>query len=219
MNGIHDMGGMAGLGHFDPRSDEPLFHEPWEARVLALTLAAGALGRWTIDKSRFYRESIPGPEYLAISYYERWFTALSALLVDAGLITAAEAQCGRAEIGATKMSPPLTANAVREVLARGGPTHRPPSAPDRFVPGEAVRARNLNPEGHIRLPRYVRGRQGTITRLHGAHVFPDTNAHDEGEHPQSLYQVRFEASELWGPDTDGRGAVYLDLWETYLEPA
>ncbi len=219
MNGVHDMGGMAGLGDLDPRPDAALFHEPWEARVLALTLAAGALGKWTIDQSRFFRERIPGPKYLAMSYYERWFTALSALLVDSGLVTATEAQSGRADPNASKVSPPLTAELVPAVLGRGGPTLRPSPSPPRFTLGQAVRARNLHPEGHIRLPRYVRGRCGLISRSHGAHVLPDTNAHGQGEQPQALYQVRFVSEELWGPDADGRGAVYLDLWESYLEPA
>jgi nitrile hydratase len=85
----------------------------------------------------------------------------------------------------------------------------------RFSLGMTVRARNMNPLGHTRLPRYVRGRVGAITRHHGAHVFPDSNAHGLGEQPQHLYQVRFEARELWGEA--GSGAVYIDLWESYLE--
>ena len=90
MNGVHDMGGMHGLGPIAPDPNEPLFHEPWEARALALTLASGAWGRWTIDKSRHTRERIPGPDYLRMSYYEKWITALEVLLQDAGLITAEE---------------------------------------------------------------------------------------------------------------------------------
>lgn len=82
-----------------------------------------------------------------------------------------------------------------------------------------VRARNLNPEGHTRLPRYVRGRQGQIHQHHGAHVFPDTNAHFQGEQPQHLYSVRFPAQELWGEKASATDAVYVDLWESYLEPA
>ena len=104
-------------------------------------------------------------------------------------------------------------------MARGGPTDRPLPKPPRYVVGDVVRARNINPTGHTRLPRYARGHVGVISHDHGGHVFPDTNAHGLGEQPQPLYQVRFEAAELWGPDADGRGAVYLDLWETYLDPA
>ncbi|HEX7761789.1 MAG TPA: SH3-like domain-containing protein, partial [Caulobacteraceae bacterium] len=98
------------------------------------------------------------------------------------------------------------------------PVDRDVPVQPRFAVGEAVRARNLNPAGHTRLPRYVRGHPGLITRWHGVHIFPDANAHGQGEQPQPLYQVRFEAADLWG-DVTQKSAVYLDLWESYLEPA
>jgi len=74
----------------------------------------------------------------------------------------------------------------------------------RFKLGQRVRALNLNPEGHTRLPRYARGKEGTITRQHGVFVFPDTNAHFRGEQPQHLYSVRFTVRELWGPSASPR---------------
>ena len=102
---------------------------------------------------------------------------------------------------------------------KGSPTHRETTARPRFAPGKAVRAREINPTGHTRLPRYVRGRQGTIERDHGAHVFPDSNSKFEGENPQYLYTVRFAARELWGESANPGDAVYLDLWEEYLDVA
>ena len=90
MNGVHDMGGMAGFGPVAPERDEPVFHAPWEGRVLALNLAAGAWGRWTIDASRHQRERIAGAQYLAMSYYERWLTGLDAQLVAVALVSAEE---------------------------------------------------------------------------------------------------------------------------------
>jgi nitrile hydratase beta subunit len=219
VNGVHDMGCMHGLGPIQPDPHEPLFHEPWEGRALALTLAAGAWGRWNIDASRHARESIPGPAYLAMTYYEKWITALEALLVESDLITADELARGRAAPEAPRAVPPLRAEQVPLTLARGGPTNRRTDAPPRFAVGDSVLARNLNPTGHTRLPRYVRGRQGVVSRLHGAHVFPDANAHGQGEQPQPLYQVTFDATELWGPQAAWPGSVALDLWESYLEPA
>ena len=219
MNGVHDMGGMHGLGPIAPEMDEPRFHAPWEARALALTLAAGAWGRWTIDRSRHQRERIPGPDYLAMGYYEKWITALIELMVQTGLVTREELVCGQAAPDAPKLTPPLLADRVPAVLAKGGPTERETARAPRFEVDDLVRARNINPTGHTRLPRYARGHAGVISRRHGAHVFPDANAHGQGEQPQPLYQVRFEAHELWGDDAKGRGAVYLDLWEDYLEPA
>jgi nitrile hydratase len=217
MNGVHDMGGMHGLGPVAPDPDEPLFHAVWEARTLALVLAAGAWGRWNIDASRHQRELIPGPDYLRMSYYEKWYTGLADLLVMHGLVTSQELESGHAAPNATKATPPLAAERVPRALASGNPYERAVSEAPRFTVGDGVRARNLNPTGHTRLPRYVRGHAGVVTRFHGAHVFPDANAHGLGERPQPLYQVRFEGSELWG--AGGRDAVYLDLWESYLEPA
>ena len=219
MNGVHDMGGMHGLGPIAPEADEPIFHAAWERRALALTLAAGAWGRWTLDASRHQRELIPGPDYLRMSYYEKWIAGLVELLVKSGLVTRDEAETGRPGAGSARATPPLTAARVPEVLARGSPTTRDTARRPRFSEGDRVRARNINPEGHTRLPRYARGHAGVISRHHGAHVFPDANAHGLGEQAQPLYQVRFEAAELWGDPPPGRGAVYLDLWEDYLEPA
>jgi nitrile hydratase len=100
-----------------------------------------------------------------------------------------------------------------------GQFERPVNTPPRFAVGQPVRAKKINPTGHTRLPRYARGNLGTIDRIHGAHVFPDSNAHFAGERPQYLYSVRFSARELWGEAAAIRDAVYIDLWDDYLEPA
>jgi nitrile hydratase len=219
MNGVHDMGGQHGHGPIAPEPDEPLFHAPWEARALALNLAAGAWGRWNLDASRFEREQIPATDYLRMTYYERWTAGLEQLLVRTGLVTGGELAAGAPAAGTAKASPPLTAARVPEMLSRQGSLVRPLAAPPRFAVGAPVRARNLNPTGHTRLPRYVRGKLGVVTRWHGAQVFPDAHAHGQGEQPQHLYQVRFEATELWGETASARDAVHLDLWEPYLDPA
>ncbi|MDE2356524.1 MAG: nitrile hydratase subunit beta [Alphaproteobacteria bacterium] len=217
MNGVHDMGGMDGMGPIDARPEAALFHAPWEARVLALTLAAGAQGRWTLDESRFHRESLPATDYLPMPYYGRWFAALTDLLVKQGLISAQELSSGRADPAAPRATP-VNAKAMVARLNLGGPAHRPQVRPPRFAVGDKVRARHLNPPGHTRLPRYARGHVGVIARLHGVHVLPDSNAHGRGEDPQPLYQVRFDACELWGDRAQAPSLVHLDLWEPYLEP-
>jgi nitrile hydratase len=89
----------------------------------------------------------------------------------------------------------------------------------RFEVGQEVRTRNRNPVGHTRLPRYVRGRQGTIDRDHGVFIFPDTHAVNGDTSPQHVYSVRFSARELWGPEAGARESVYVDLWDDYLDPA
>ena len=216
MNGVHDMGGMANLGAIAPEPNEPVFHHDWEARVHAMTVASPTRGN--IDAGRHQRELIPGPQYLAMSYYEKWFASLTQLLLRHGLVTPQELATGRADPKAPKATPRLAAGAVTAALTAPGSYVRE-AAPAQFAVGDAVRARNLNPPGHTRLPRYVRGRQGVVTALHGAHVFPDSNAHDKGEDPQPLYTVRFAGVELWGEDADPGLAVSVNAFESYLEPA
>ena len=219
MNGAHDMGGMHGMGRIAPEPNEPVFHEPWEGRVLALVRAMAAFGKSNIDASRHSIERLPPADYLRMSYYEKWLAGLITRLKESGLVTRAELESGRAAPGSSKTTPPLTADQVAAGVPKRGWFERPVSAPPRFAAGQAVRAKKINPAGHTRLPRYARGNSGIIDRIHGAHVFPDSNAHLEGERPQYLYSVRFSARELWGEAAAARDAVYIDLWEDYLEPS
>ncbi len=219
MNGVHDMGGMHGFGPVQAEADEPVFHAPWERRAFALTLAMARPGGWTIDASRHARESLPPARYLGSSYYEIWLAALERLLVERGLVTAEELAAGRSSAPPAAVPGILRAEAVAETLAGGGPVERAAPAAARFAVGQPVQALNLNPTGHTRLPRYVRGRTGTVTYVHGCHVFPDKNAHGLGEQPHWLYGVAFAARELWGPEVPDGDVVQLDLWEPYLAPA
>jgi nitrile hydratase subunit beta len=219
VNGVHDMGGMHGMGAVQPERDEPVFHHRWEARVFALLRAMGAFGRWNIDASRHQRELIPAAEQLRMSYYERWLTGLTELLLKHGFMSAEELASGKATPGRPKQSPALPAAEVPGFIARGSSASRSSSSPPHFRPGQRVRARNLNPTGHTRLPRYVRGKMGIVDRVHGVFVFPDTNAHFLGENPQHLYSVRFAARELWGGAAAPQDGVYVDLWGDYLDAA
>jgi len=219
MNSVHDMGGMHGMGPIEHEANEPVFHQPWEGRVFALQVAMGAWRKWNLDASRHGIERIPAADYLRMSYYEKWFTRLVMLLLEHGLISPPEMGSGRPAPAAVKGKPPFTAAHVAERLGKGGSARRDVPAPAVFQVGQKVRARNLNPTGHIRLPRYARGRTGVVERDHGVFVFPDTNARFLGEKPQHVYSVRFAARELWGEQASPRDAVYIDLWDDYLEPA
>ena len=216
MNGAQDLGGMMGFGPVVPEANEPVFHAQWERRAFALTMAVGFTGQWNIDMSRSARESLPPAQYLSSSYYEIWFEGLKRLLVDRALVSADELAAARPLGPARPEVRVLAADKVAEALARGGPSERAAPAPARFAQGDAVRTLEMNPVHHTRLPRYVRGKAGRIVALHGAHVFPDTNAHGLGEQPQWLYTVRFEARELWGADTTA-ASVFVNCWEPYLE--
>jgi nitrile hydratase beta subunit len=212
MNGIHDMGGMQGMGPIQPEKNEPVFHHPWEARVFAINRAIGAWRKWNLDASRHGIELLPPADYLRLSYYEKWLVRSIGLLLKHGLVTQEEMDTGKPAPGSQKATPPAAA-------AQHASYMRPEAeAKARFEVGQHVRARNMNPEGHTRLPRYARGKEGMIVRHHGIFVFPDTNAHFQGEHPQHLYSVRFAARELWGEDAAPRDSVYIDMWESYLEP-
>jgi nitrile hydratase beta subunit len=219
MNSVHDMGGMHGMGPIEYETNEPVFHTRWEARALALNLAMGAWRKWNIDASRHSRELIPAAEYLRMSYYEKWIAGLVELSVKSDLVTRAEIESGRPAEGSIKATPPLTADQVALTLSKGGPASRNVAVDPRFQVGQRVRARNIHPPGHTRLPRYARGKLGVIDRDHGVHVFPDTNAHFLGEKPQHVYSVRFAARELWGEQAAPRDAVYIDLWDDHLDPA
>jgi len=219
MNGVHDMGGMHGMGPVRYEADEPVFHEPWEGRVFALNVAVRAARRWNIDAGRHQIELIPPADYLRMSYYERWLARLVSLLASTGLVTRDELEHGRAAPGSAKARPALPASRVGSMVRNGAAASRPVAVAPRFAVHQRVRARSINPAGHTRLPRYVRGRIGTIERDHGVYVFPDTNALFQGENPQHVYSVRFAARELWGSQASPQDAVYADLWDDYLEPA
>jgi len=219
MNGIHDMGGMHGMGPIQYEKNEPVFHARWEGRVFALRRAMAAWGKWNIDAARHEVELVPAAEYLRMSYYERQFAAFIELLVKSGLITRAEVESGKPAQGSSKAVPPLTIDKAAALVANGVPASRDVPAVPRFQVGQRVRARNMHPAGHTRLPRYARGKFGTIDRDHGVYVFPDSNAHFLGEKPQHVYSVRFAARELWGEQAAPQDCVYVDMWDDYLEPA
>ena len=218
MNSIHDMGGMHGFGPVEPEADEPTFHAPWEARVYALQRAMGYLGLWNIDQSRASLEALPPQIYLEASYYQRWALGLERRLVQNGLVSEDELARGHAVQPAKPVKRILTADAVDKVGNRGS-YDRPGDSAPRFAVGQAVKTRNMNPATHTRLPRYARGRSGTITAMRGRHVFPDAVTTGRGEDPQWLYCVVFSARELWGDDADPYLKVSIEAFEPYLLPA
>ncbi len=217
MKGVHDMGGMRGTGPVEPEPSEPVFHAPWEGRVFGLRrlLAPWGLGgNW--GSFRFAQERVPAADYLRFSYYERWFAALVNLLRAHGVVTEAELASGAADPQAPRPE------------RRGRPPQAPLGfglldldVPARFRTGDTVRARNVDPPGHTRLPGYARGRRGTVVRDNGVYALQDTDERGQqfGDFPQHVYTVCFTARELWGDRGHQRDEVCVELWEDYLEPA
>jgi nitrile hydratase len=218
MDGVHDMGGMHGFGQVEPETDEPVFHAPWEGHVLALQRAMTYAGAYTIDQMRAAIEELPPNVYLSSSYYKRWASQIENLVAKLGLADADEIKAGHARHPGKTLPRKLTVADVPNSLTRGS-YFRPAPTPARFKPGDRVRAKNIHPATHTRLPRYARGRVGVIEALRGCHVFPDTSALGQGDHPQWLYTVLFDGRELWGESADPTLKISIEAFEPYLEPA
>ena len=233
MNGIHDMGGMHGFGPVVRERDEPVFNHEWERRMFALALAMMGSRTFNIDQYRQAIERMPPDQYLATSYYEHWLYAFESLLIEKGVVARTEIDVVMAALRAGA-SPPRTpvgkadntageaesaqdATGLSQALGGARSLRYDESYRARFKAGERVIARNRNPVGHTRIPRYVRGRRGVIYRDWGVFIFPDTHARGEGTNPQHCYAVEFEARELWGGDYPADERVYVDLWEDYLD--
>jgi nitrile hydratase len=226
MNGIHDLGGMHGFGPVQPEENEPTFHAAWEKTVLAIVQATRAQQLYNIDEFRHGIERMDPAHYLAASYYERWLATAETNLIEKGCLTRAELDARTAhfqqhpQAAVPRVENPELLERVRQARRRRGamPAQADAATP-RFRVGDAVVARNVHPTGHTRLPRYARGKRGVIVRAHGLDSLPDANAHGLGPQLQDLYTVRFAAGELWGDSAEPDASVYLDLFDSYLEPA
>ncbi|MFN8514195.1 MAG: nitrile hydratase subunit beta [Chloroflexia bacterium] len=218
MNGVHDLGGMHGFGKIEREENEPVFHAEWEGRVLGMQQNVRKF--LNVDAFRHGIERMPPADYLRSSYYERWLASIERNLIDLGLIDGDEME---ARVALLREHPDAVSPSAGDApdlsqLLKAPPASPPPPAP-RFAAGDAVVAKNVHPVGHTRLPRYARGKRGVIHRAYSAQTFPDANAHGLGEQPQMLYSVRFEGRELWGAQAEPGQVLYLDLWDSYLDPA
>ncbi|MDG2306558.1 MAG: nitrile hydratase subunit beta [Candidatus Binatia bacterium] len=212
MDGIHDMGGMHGFGAVPAETGDAVFREEWEARVHGMVYVLLGVGIGNVDAFRHAIERIAPKDYLRVGYYGRWIRAAESLLVARGLLRAGELQ---EALDGTR-APSATVRATAGPPADG--FFREVEAAPRFAVGAAVRVRNLHPQGHTRLPGYVRGKCGVVGRVHPACILPDTNAHGQGECPEYLFSVRFEGRELWGDTAEPGAPVSVDLFDRYLEP-
>src|SRR5919204_1546852 len=173
MDGIHDMGGMHGLGRAVwPGSDEP-YHERWETRVFALSTITGTEGLGE-GSGRALREQMDPEHYLSASYYERWLWSTERRLENKGTIAPGEVDAWVARLRAGERPPARsdpdlaarTTERIRRTQTLGA------AGEARFGEGDLVRVRRMRPAGHTRCPRYVRGAVGAVMAVRGADAFP-----------------------------------------------
>ena len=222
MNGIHDLGGMDGFGSVDHPDTPDTFDHRWEGEAYAAFVATLGNEIASIDEFRHSIERMPPAQYLDSSYYDRWTTAITRLLLENGVIDpetfierTAALEAGEATVP-EREEPSL----LPELAAGVAASYESEATADSstFAVGDTVIVRNDHPDGHTRCPRYARRARGEIVADRGAHVLPDARAHgDDAAEP--LYQVAFDGRELWGSDADGDLEVTIDLWESYLDPA
>ena len=206
MDGIHDLGGMHGFGPVQVEHGEPVFHEPWEARAFALNLLGlRVLKAYNVDEYRHAVERMDPAHYLAAPYYERWFTGVSTLLVEKGIVTCEELE--KRAGGRFPLSLPA---------APVDPSGVSPPERARFAVSDVVIVRRTHPRGHTRVPRYVRGKRGTVLRVAPRAVYPDQAGHGLRTHREHTYHVEFPSHDLWS-EAGSRESVIVDLWESYLE--
>jgi nitrile hydratase len=227
MNGIHDIGGKHGFGPVVAEPNEPPFHAPWEGRMHGIAVTCQVTGVNTTPEQRTTIENMAPALYLGTSYYEKWLFAYEKLLNDKGVVTTAELNARVREQADQSMvahpqeplAPSDYAKKLRSVLYGGTPHDRPLDRTAKFKPGDRVRAKNINPEGHTRLPSFTKGKLGTVEVYHGAHCHHEALATGKGDVPEHLYAVKFNGAELWGEDGRTGDAVYVDLFENYLDRA
>ena len=217
ITGIHDMGGVPGYGPVEPERDEPVFHQAWEGRVFGLvTSVKDALSRPIL-------ESLDPEDYLS-GYYRRWLIALERGLIERGVLSASELSAKtdyfrrNPDEGPTRVLDPELTERVRQGMYRQRQVRKEPAAPPAFAVGDAVRTLRIEHGGHTRLPGYAQGKRGSIAQIFAAYDFPDDSPTGQEAPVQQLYSVRFEGSELWGESAEPGTAVYIDMWEGYLEP-
>lgn len=210
-----DLGGELGHGRVIPEMDEPVFHADWERQAFGLAFGIAVTGQFNGDRLRSALETLP--DYLSLSYYQKWARGVEKLLLEDGLVGADEIDAGRMLHPKKPIPYVLRAAEVPKLFAGGSSVQRPSTAPARVAVGERVRMRAEEVNHHTRLPGYARGKRGLVESVRGVYVFPDANAQGLGEQPQWLYTVVFTGRELWGEDAADGLTVSIDAWEPYVE--
>jgi nitrile hydratase subunit beta len=212
MEGAHDLGGVGGFGRVR-HEDQHTHTEDWElrAQLLALRACRGA---------RPWVERIDPGTYLTTSYYGRWLLAGEMGAIANGIVTQAELDGWRASIEADG-PPPRVDDAERRAVVEGFMTTPQPmeaASTCRFAVGDPVQAiRIYAPDVHHKVPRYIRGVPGVVESVQGLERLAGYRGYDRFE---PVYTVEYRSTDVWGASTaEPPYAIFVDLWESYLEPA
>lgn len=242
----HSLGGLQGLGPVDLQKN--VFVQEWEKRIFGIHTVMMALSShlsvslpkypigsvptkfkdiWTWADLRRGAESMQPFEYFQYRYYEKWLGGISGFFIEKGYITSNELE-EKTEFylreGNYNFAPmpsieePAIDEQVLRYLLEGDSGQRPASTQPRFNAGDEVLIDDPACSEHTRLPGYLRNKKGVIDL-----VYPDCYAYFPGpsdrlDTAQISYSVKFNASDIWGPDKSEPGAViYADLFECYLK--
>jgi nitrile hydratase subunit beta len=204
MDGVHDLGGKQGFGKVRWTQGATAFHAAWEVRANSLYAFAVRKGLFNMDEYRHAIERMEPRHYLAASYYERSLTAMLTLCVEKGVVTAAELE--RRAGGAVPLAMP-------SAPGRGNVPER-----ERFKAGDRVRVRLDSVPGHMRMPGYIRGKEGVVVGESPAYPFPDAHAHGVPSEDEPTYDVRFRSEDLW-PGSAEPALVHVGVFQSYLQRA
>ena len=221
MNSMHDMGGMHGFGKVPYEENEPVFYAPWEGRVYAMAMytPVGVPGGF-----RYMIEKMEPTAYLTASYYEKWMHARTQGMLESGTFTQAELDEKIDYFRKNpEVSPPVKTDSERvekalKAMYKQQPADAAHPDPPKFNVGDVIRAKNMHPIGHTRLPRYCRGKQGLVDFVYNCWRVDDTPSAGEEHAIEPLYRIKFEARELWGDEAELNQVLYIDMFESYLEP-
>jgi nitrile hydratase len=208
MNSLHDLGGMHGFGPAWTLPEQPLLHSDAERRVLRLMMGLMAAGWCDTDGYRAAVEALPAAIYVRECFPWNYLLGLEAQLQERGLL-----QPGDIEAWAAGGRWPARVAAPPAILPPGDESAQAP----RFAPGDRVRLGNRHPQGHTRLPRYLRGQSGTILAHRGVFDLPDAIAARIGRRPQPVYTVRFAARDIWGDDAAARDWLHAEIFQDYID--
>ena len=188
-----------------------------------MTRAMGAWRKWNIDAGRHAIESsFPPADYLRMSYYEKWLRAARrAARQAAAWSRARRSKAASRRQGSPKATPPLTAAKVPPRWSQRQRRRAAMSPVAPTLPGGPARARPQHQSDRPHAPAALRARQAR-------HRSIAITASSSSPTPTPISSARSRSTSTrcasprasCGASRPRRTtAVYIDLWDDYLEPA